>query len=187
MLSYAPGLTFGANFSKGVGLAWHFKPIDIWYGFKVNKDIPRPLFVGAYFITDYNWQLYPELQSGHMFWWSSFELGPKLFYKIPIKEKLLKLSFSTSLVGWTSRPTPSTETHFYSLKFSDFVNNPHSNLTFGSSLQFNHTHIEIEFQNRPNKKFSIAYAFQYFAMYETPKISQITHSIHLKWRIGKMK
>ena len=153
----------------------------------MNNDIPRPLFVGAYLATNYNWQLYPELQSGHMFWWSSIELGPKLFYNLPIKDKLLKMSFSTSLLGWTSRPEPSNETHFYSLKFSDFVKNPHSNLTFGTSSRFNHTHIEIEMQNKAPKKFSIAYAFEYFGYYEAPEISQITHSIHLKWRVGKKK
>jgi len=38
MFSYSPDLSFGANFSKGVGLAWHFRPIDVYYGFKVNND-----------------------------------------------------------------------------------------------------------------------------------------------------
>lgn len=185
MFSYTPDLTFGANFSKGVGLAWHFRPVDVYYGFKVSNDPPRPLYIGAYFATDYNWQLYPELQSGQLFWWSAFEIGPKLFYELPLDRKLIKLSFSTSLIGWTSRPTPSTETHFYSLKFSDFVNNPHSNLTFGTSNRFNHTRVEVEMKNNAAKRFSIAYAFEYFGYYEAPKISQLTHAIHLKWRLGK--
>lgn len=184
--TYNPDLAFGVNFNKGVAMAWHFKPIDLFYGWKVNKEKSKPLTIGPYFAANYNWQLYPYLQSGHMFWFTSIEIGPRIIITKFIKSKLLRLTFSNSVVGWTSRPEAGTETYFYSLKFSDFFNNAHSNMMFGSFDLFNHTNFEIEMINIKGKRLSFAYEFEYFGYYNDPKISYMAHSINLIWRVGKI-
>jgi len=184
--SYDADLAFGVNFKKGVALAWHFKPIDIFYGWRINKNHLNPLILGPYFATNYNWQLYPYLQSGHMYWFSSIEIGPRIEYTTPIKSRLFRFTMTNSLAGWASRPLPGTETYFYSLKFSDFVSNPHSNMKFGSFDLFNHTILEIEMANTKGKRLSVAYEFEYFGYYNDPKLSYIAHSINLIWRVGKI-
>lgn len=184
--SYAPDLAFGFNFSKGIALAWHFKPVDLFYGWKVNKTETKSLTIGPYFATNYNWQLYPYLQSGHMMWFTSIEIGPRFIFATPIKNKFFKFTFSNSVASWASRPEPGTETYFYSLKFSDFVNNAHSNMKFGSFDLFNHTNFEIEMVNTNGKRLSFAYEFEYFGYYDDPKLSYIAHSINLTWRVGKI-
>jgi len=184
--SFNPELGFGFDFNKGMGLALKFRPVDLFYGFRINKNKSNPLTLGPYFATNYNWQLYPELQSGHMFWFTSIEIGPRITFTTPIKNNLFKFTFSNSLAGWTSRPEQGTETYFYSLKFSDFVNNAHSNLKFGSFDLFNHTYFEIEMLNTNGKRLSFAYEFEYFGYYQDPKLSYIAHSINMTWRVGKI-
>jgi len=185
-LLYAPDLAFGANFKKGIGIPLFFRPINLFFGFNINKSNIKPLSIGPYIATNYHWQIYPELQSGRMFWFTSLETGPEVMFTIPSKSKLFKIKVSNSLAGWTSRPEPSTETTFYSLKFTDFFRNAHSNMKFGSFELFNHTNFEIEMVN-PEKKLSLAYEFEYFGYYQAPKYFFMLHSINLKWKIGKNK
>ncbi len=185
-ISYSPDLAFGANYKQGVGLAWHFRPIDLYYGINLTHDNTKIIILGPYFATNYNWQLYPELQSGHMFWFTSIEAGPRLLATIPFKSKIFKLTVTNSLAGWTSRPRPATETYFYSLQFSDFVNNAHSDLTFGSYDRFNHTILEIDMLPKQGKRLSLGYQFEYFGYFHDPKLSYLSHSLILKWKTGKI-
>lgn len=183
---YSPEISFGANFNKGIGLSWGFVPIEFFYGYKIDENETKPLIIGAYFSTNYNWQLYPELQSGHMFWFTSIEVGPQLIFALPIKNRHVKIIFSNSLAGLASRPEPATESYFYSLTFSDFVTNAHSNLQFGSFNLFNHTNFEVKLLNKKKKKLSMAYEFEYFGYYMQPKLSYLSHSLNFIWKIGNL-
>lgn len=185
--SYTPELGFGANFNKGVGAALLFQPIDLFYGLNVNESIIRPLTIGPYFSTNYKWQMYPELQSGKMFWFTSLEAGPRFMATIPFRNKLFKVVVANSIAGWTSRPQPATETTFYSREFSDFVRNAHSDLKFGSYNLFNHTNMEIEWINAKDKKLSASYEFEYVGYYKNPDFSYVVHALNLTWKIGKKK
>ena len=184
--AYSPEISFGANFNKGIGLSWGFVPIDVFYGYKINSSETKPFTMGANLLFNYNWQLYPELQSGHMFWFTSIELGPQGILILPLKGRKIKITFSNSLVGFTSRPDFVTESSYYSLGISDFVTNGHKNLQFGSYNYFNHTDIEIELLNKRNKRFSLAYEFEYYGYYEVPKLSYLSHALNFKWKIGKL-
>lgn len=186
VFSYSPELGFGPSFKKGIGLLWYFKPIDVFYGFNLNKSKEKLFVLGAYFSTNYKWQIYPYLQSGHFFWFSSLEIGPKASYQFAIKDKHFKVNFSNSVLGWNSRPTPATETYFYSFKLSDFYTEAHSNLSFGSYNLFNHTQFGIELL-RPNKNMNFGYEFEYYGYYENPTLSYVNHSLNLKWKLGKPK
>ncbi len=183
---YSPALYFGVNFNKGMGVFWGVKPIDLFLG-TVAKESDRVLFtIGGYLSDSYSFQQYPELQSGHMFWYTSIETGPKLLLTIPFKNRKLNLSFSNSLAGFTSRPEPGTETYFYSLLFSDFIRNSHSNFTFGSFGTFNHTIFNIHLNRRTERRCSIGYEFEYFGYYREPVVHSINHALTLTWRLGKI-
>lgn len=183
---YNPEFSFGANFNKGVGVACGINPIDFFIGRNINKSKLKPFLLGAYFLTDYNWQLYPYLQGGQMFWFTSIEAGPQIIFAIPIKQQKVKIRFSNSLAGLTSRPKPATEQYFYSLKFSDFITNANSNFEMGYYNLFNHTKLEFELLCNPNKKLSLAYEFEYFGYYKAPRLIYISHSLNLKWKLGKL-
>jgi len=184
--AYTPKLSFGANFNKGVGLAWNLVPVDVFYGYKLRQNTNKPVTIGGYFATNYNWQMYSELQSGHMFWFTSIEAGPQFSITLPYKTRFIKFTVSNSLAGFTSRPKPATETHFYALQFSDFISNAHSDLKFGSLDMFNHTNFEIELLSNKKKRLSFAYEFEYFAYFKNPDLSYLSHSVNFKWKMGKL-
>lgn len=182
LLEYGAGLGFGANYNKGIGLSWRLKPIDIFYGRKINA---KNIYPGAYFASNYQWQLYPELQSGHMFWFTAIEIGPQIVVELPYKARTIKVTFSNSIAGLNSRPVPATELYYYSLQVADFFSNGHQNLKFGTYNRFNHTRLKIELVKKAHKRLGFAYIFEYFGYYQNPKINIMNHALQLKWKIGK--
>lgn len=182
---YAPDFALGANFKKGIGIAIHFRPVDLFYGINVRGGRGKSFTAGPYLSTNYQWHAYPELQSGPMFWYSSLEAGPRVRLSIPFKGKLFQVKISNSLAGFSSRPEPSTEKTFYSTTFTDFFSNAHSNLTFGSWGRFNHTALEVEMVHAKDKRLSVAYEFEYFGYYAAPRYALLLHSVNLTWKIGK--
>ena len=187
MFTFSPDLSFGVNYNQGVGLAWHLRPVDLYWGFRlpVNTFI-TDLYVGPYAAANYQVQLYPELQSGHMFWFTTLEYGPRIKMNLPVLNHEFRITVTNSLAGWTSRPKPSTETYFYSLRFSDFVDNPHQNLNFGSYDIFNHSQLSIETIRREGKRLTLGYEFDYIGLFYNPEVHYLAHSISLTWKIGKI-
>lgn len=174
---------FGASFNKGAGLAWRFKPLDLFYGYKTQL---LPFTIGAYLAADYQWQQYSELQGGRLFWFSTIEAGPEVRYNLPLGPRTIAITFSNSLFGLSSRPAPSTERYFYSFNFSEFISSAHENLKFGSYNIFNRTLLEIEWLRPAQKRFSLAYQFEYFAYYRSPMVNFLNHSLSLNMKIGKL-
>ena len=181
---YSAEIGFGANYRQGIGMAWSLTPADLYYGFRLNQQSKIPVVLGPYMAAIYKWQLYPELQSGHMMWFSSYELGPRLLVSLPVQGKTVNFELSGSLASYNSRPEPVTEQYYYSLTFADFVKNPHSNMEFGSLNQYGHIHFIAQFPN-PDRKLSFAYEFEFFTYVKAPSFSYMTHSITLNWKLGK--
>ncbi|MFO7889873.1 MAG: hypothetical protein R6V04_05995 [bacterium] len=182
----SPDLTLGINSNKGVGLSFQFTPIDLGYGFQLNDSKISPVFLGPSVATHYRWNLYPEIQSGQMYWFTSIELGSTLIVQHPWKKMLWKVTLTNSLAGWCSRNPPCTEKYFFSLKFSDFIHNAHSHFKFGSFNLFNHTVLDILALNLLSKRISLGYEFEYLGYFQSPKLQYLTHSLNLRWKIGKL-
>ena len=90
---------------------------------------------------------------------------------------------NTSLLNLTSRPQSSPETYFYSLTFSDFVSNVHSDMKFGSQGAFQHYQIHVALSGL-GKGFGIGYQFEYMGYNEQPEYQYLIHSINLVWQLG---
>ena len=185
VFSYTPNFAFGPNYRNGLGLNWHFRLVDFTYGFQICKRENRTLYLGGYGAINYLLQLYPEMQSGHMYWFTTMEVGPKFYWNIKLNERLITISAGNSLMGFTSRPIAQTEQYYYSLNLGDIIKDINSNLEFGSYNKFNHTFFEIDYTNQSRSKIIIGYAFEYFGYYDAPTYSYMTHSIILKWALGK--
>jgi hypothetical protein len=183
--TYSPEFGFGANYKKGIGLMLSLRPVDMSYAWVISGHEGGSFSLGAYLVTDYHWQLYPELQSGHMFWFSSIEIGPHASWQTEWRDHQLLFTLSNSIAGFNSRPEPATETYYYSLRFSDFIKNALSNMQFGSFDLFNHTRLAIQFWPGSGRKLSYSYVFEYYGYYQEPGLDFITHGIGLNWKIGK--
>jgi hypothetical protein len=183
---YSPEVNLGVNFNKGIGVAYGGSPADLYYGYEVLQQSDKRLTIGPYTSLNYNWQLYPELQSGHMFWFTTLEVGPRAILTMPIKKKPIRFDLAFSVFGWASRPALQTETHFYSLRFKDYVHNAHQDWIFGSSDLFTHVDFGLELLSSPEKRLSVGYGFQLFGYYKAPSLEYLDHSISLKWKLGKL-
>jgi len=183
IFSYDAEIGFGANYNQGLGLSWSFKPFDLFYGFRLNNNPDLVLTLGPYLSGYYKWQLYPELQSGHMLWFSSYEIGPEIWASIPLESRLLSISIASSLFSLNSRPQDSPETYFYSLTLNDFVSNVHSDMNLGSLNAFQHFDVQVALSGQ-NKRFRIGYEFEYLGYSNDPKYQYIIHSINLIWQVG---
>ena len=183
---YSTEFDVGANFKKGLGIDWSFKPVDLFYGFRLNMNPGIPVTLGPYIAGYYKWQLFPFLQSGKMFWTSSWDLGPKLMVSLPYKNKIIGISLSNSIAGCVSRPEMKTEEYYYSLSLADFVRNPYTNMTLGFQNVMNHTNVIVELTDK-NKRRSVNYEFEYLGYMNEPMFRYVSHSINLKWKIGNEK
>jgi hypothetical protein len=183
LLAYEAEIGFGANYNQGLGMSWSFKPFDLFYGFRLNNNPDLALTLGPYLSGYYSWQLYPELQSGHMLWISSYEIGPEIWASIPLKNRVLRVSLASSLLSLNSRPQTSPEVYFYSLTLNDFVRNVHSDMSLGSLKSFQHLDIQVVISGL-NKRFLIGYEFEYFGYSDDPKYQHMIHSINLIWQVG---
>lgn len=181
--SYTSKLGLDVIHKIGNGFSLNFEPVNLSYSRLINKNPYKPIYLGGYYLMSYNWQFYPSLQSGHMLWVSSLEIGPHFILKPIQGYDNLKISFSNSVFGFISRPKPSTEVYFYSLKFSDFIKNAHSNFLGSSFGTFNHTNLEVELENLIRNKVSLSYEFDFFEYYQDPKFQRVAHSIILKWKL----
>jgi len=183
LFSYNTEIAFGVSYNQGIGMAWSFKPFDFFYGYRMNNNPDLSIVLGPYLSGYYKWQLYPELQSGHMFWFSSYELGPELKLYIPLENRKLEISLAGALLGLNSRPQSSPEVYFYSLTFSDFVSNVHSDMTFGSLNVYRHLNFQLAHTGK-NNGMSLAYEFEYISYSDDPGFKYMTHSINLIWPVG---
>lgn len=185
-LSYGAALEIGAVHNKGVGLLLRLKPLDGYAGFRLISDAERKLSLGPYLSSYFMWQLYPELQSGHLFWFSSYELGPRLRVTFPCRSWEMKIAGSMAFLSLNSRPEYTTEQYYYSSTLSDFVKNPNTNMEAGYPGAVNHIELFIT-MNPPDRKMAFGYQFEYIGYKDTPSFQYMTHSIFLKWKIASQK
>jgi hypothetical protein len=178
----SPQLAIGLNYAKGIGMAFQFRPVDIYRGWEINW---KNVVLGPYTSVNYQWQLYPELQSGHMFWFSSMELGSRVKFPLSVGSKKMVIDFSNSMFGLVSRPElqPGQEEYYYSLAASDWIKNVHQNMTFGFNDLFNHTILKVQLVSE--KKTKLGYEFEYFGYYKVPEINYMSHSLTMTWIVSK--
>ncbi len=182
-LGYRAELGMGAVHNKGLGIQLNLKPLVGFAGFRLTGGSERKLLLGPYLSAYYLWQMYPELQSGHLFWFASYELGPRLETMLPFKGFGLRISVSMALAAFNSRPQFQTEQYYYSSTLSDFFRNPHTHMKAGFPGSFNHAEFCIDL-NRPNRSISFGYHFEYIGYRDAPTFRFMTNSLILKWMIA---
>lgn len=185
-LLYRAEVGMGLDWNHGIGLLLSLKPLDGYAGFILNAGPGKRFLLGPYVAGYYMWQLYPELQSGQMFWFSSYEAGPRFEAELPVRKNTLLLTGSAALAGIQSRPEYQTESYYYSSTTMDFITKPHEGMTVGFPVRFNHVEIGLELV-RPGKRFSLGYAFKYLGFRDEPSFQYVSQSIDLTWKIGTKK
>lgn len=179
------GFSVGILFNRGIiGVATKITPIDIFYGFKMDVAKNVRFYLGPRLITNYNVQLYPDLQSGLDFWVTNINISPNAMLEIPYDEDLIRVQFSTSVLGLLSRTPEKRDPYFFSLNIGDIISDLHSDLEFGTFDKFLHTTISAEYCFGNTKKWTLGYGLDYFQYFDEPDLKMLNHSLHMKYNFG---
>jgi len=181
-LTYKPELAFGVAWSHEMtGYKIGISPVNVSLEIPVFQKNGHIIKAGANLAGDYNYQMYPDLHGGHLFWTSEIGLSPLLKYQYQFNNKSrVVCSLQNSLLGFVSH-TESNDPYFYSFKAGDFFIRPHENMKFGSFNNYDHTKLSFEFISNVNKIYSFIYEFDYLGIWYNTKFEQINHS--LIWRM----
>lgn len=147
LFNYKVDFGFGPSFAKGIaGINFKLNPVKIDYCFRLAGNSSFSLYLGPYAGINYQFQLYPELQSGHMLWFTFYDLEPRLILKAEPWEQQFRFSFAAALVGLVSRSVEMNEVYYYSLNVFEIIGNMHSHFKAGSLNVMNHIDFETEWK-----------------------------------------
>lgn len=165
-------------------LGVYLKPVDFGYMFAIPVENGN-LHVGPSLKCEYNYNLYPDLQSGFDYWFTNFSLGINAFYGFNYKTSSFSIEFNSQFIGFTSRQPAYRNPYFYDLGFKHAINHLHQDLTFGFLNKFNTSSFEVLWKSKSNSRITIGYIFKYSGYYKNPEIIMASHNI--KFIINKMQ
>lgn len=166
-------------FSKGIpALNIHLKPVETGYLFN-RKSATNNFAIGPFFKIDYDYTLYPQLQSAFDYWFTNFSLGVNAAYDFIIGKQTLNTRLKSSLLGFTSRQPDYRNPYWYDIGFKHAIKHLNSDLEFSTLNKYNTTDFELSWKTNPDSRITWAYCFNYSGYYAAPPLSTIYHNIKL--------
>ena len=184
LLVYRNRIGLGVSFSRGmIAAQFNFKPVDLFYGFDFSSNETK-LFVGPTLKLEYNVQLFPHLKGGQPYWFTNGHLGVGSSVECSFDNHLVKIFFSSSLIGIISRPQPERDPYWMNFYFSDIIAQAHEDLKFASLADFNNSVLQLEyFPYSEDYSFSIMYSLEYYGTFKQPIVSCLNQSINFKFSL----
>lgn len=178
-------ITFGSEagisilFSRQIpGPGFYLKPFEVAY----LLEIPlrnNHLLIGPAALLEYNYNLYPDLQSGFDYWFTDLSAGVAVRYDFRVSNSDLRINFNTYLTGFYSRQPEVRNPYFYDIGFKHAIRHLHEDLTFGLAGDYNVTSLEIQWKPAHDSRLTYAYTMKYTGFCNDPALSVLNHSIKL--------
>ena len=162
-------------FKKGTGIDFHLTPLNFNYLFKLS-DL---LWLGPGIMTGYNYEFYPDLQTGHDFWFSHYSAGLAVFFEKVLPKRIIGIKISGSLFGFTSRTPENFNTLFFDIGFKDALQDLHRNMNWSQLGRYNVTHFEISLKPVQSGRVSLSYLMDYAGFYKPPRWARLDYGIKL--------
>lgn len=173
-------LGLGTLFSREIpGIDFYLKLLETSYLFKKTWSNSE-LLIGPVIKMEYNYNLYPDLQSGFDYWVSNYSVGINSAYFFKLFSMPAKIKFKTSLFGFVSRQAEYRNPYFYDLGFSHAIKHLNSDLNFKFINQFNSASVEIQLRLKEQSRYNWSYRFDYYGYNVHPKVFIMVHSIRLE-------
>jgi len=172
-----------------IGASFRIRPLRyfnqklVWESLSENGN-QQKFFIGAYANWEYHYQLYPELQSGHPYWFSYLDIGPSVLYQIENDKHALQLSGFSSVLALCSRTEAGLHEYFYHTSFTDVVTDLHSNLSIGA-LGKRHMGFQAQWNKKKRERTRLFYRLEMYSYKEDPALNYVNHSIGIKKRLKK--
>lgn len=165
-------------FSKGIpALDIYFKPAEISYLFCSNGK--NTFAAGPLVKFEYNYTLYPQLQSAFDYWFTNFSMGINSLFNFNIAGQSLSAKLKFTLLGITSRQPESRNPYWYDIGFKHAIKHLNSDFEFSTLNKYFTTDFELAWKPKPGSRITWAYCFNYSGYFEAPEISMISHNIKL--------
>jgi hypothetical protein len=178
ILAYEGRFNVSAPLTRGIiAMSVNVVPVRLDYLFKLGSE--KKLCIGPYFIAEYNYEAYPDLQSIYSFWFTHFSLGGALKYSFNLEKNLFDISLHTTLFGFTSRNPVYDDPYFGDQSFAYVVKFLHQDLTFGSWDRYNQSELEVRWQPNASSRLAYAYSFQYYGYYDDPRLTMLNQTVKL--------
>lgn len=172
-------LGVGVLFSKSIpALGIHLKPAEFAYMFRFPGTNSR-LFIGPSLKFEYNYYLYPQLQSGFDYWFTDFSCGVNARYDFKYKSSAFRINANSSIMGFISRQADYRDPYFFDLGFKHAIRHLHQDMTFASLDKYNTAKLEILWKPGLKSRFTLGYVFAYSGYYQNPDINMVSHSIKI--------
>lgn len=165
-------------FSKGIpALDVYLKPAEVSYLFSSSGK--NSFAVGPLVKFEYNYTLYPQLQSAFDYWFTNFSLGINSLYNFNIVGQPLSARLKFTVLGITSRQPESRNPYWYDIGFKYALIHSNSDFAISTLNKYNATNFELTWKPKSAKRITWSYCFDYSGYYESPEISMIRHNIKL--------
>jgi len=158
-----------------LAMSFNVVPLKLDYLFRTGAE--GKVCVGPYLITEYNYQAYPDLQSGYSFWLTHYSLGAAVTGWFPIKKSRIDLSLHTTLLGITSRQTEIEDPYFFDQSFGYAMQYVHQDFQFGSWDRYNETEFEVKWTPKETSRLAFAYSFEILYYSQFPTLTMINNTI----------
>ncbi len=152
-------------------------PVRLDYLFKMGTN--NRFCIGPFFTMEYNFEMYPDLQSGYSFWFTHYSLGGALNYSFNAQKHHFDFIFHTTLLGITSRNPVYDDPYFFDLSLGYILRFVHQNFQFGTLNRYNQSELEIRWQPKAISRLAFAYTFQYYGYFDIPKLTMLNQFVKL--------
>jgi hypothetical protein len=178
-LTYEYELGLGIMFSRQIpALGFYLKPIDLAYLIKIPLAGEK-LYLGPTMKMEYNYDMYPDLQSGFDYWFTNLSFGIGALYYIDFEKISFRIKLNTSVAGFISRQEAYRDPYFYDIGFKYAIQHLHQDLYFGSFDVFNVSGLEILCKPINNSRLTFGYYLQYSGYYNDPQITILNQGVKL--------
>lgn len=179
IITFGYELGVGILFSKNIpALGICLKPAEFVYMFRIPGS-NSGLFIGPSLKLEYNYYLYPQLQSGFDYWFTDFSCGVNAQYNFKYRSSSFQIVANSSLMGFISRQPDYRDPYFFDLGFKYAIRDLHQDLTFATLDKYNTIRLGILWKPKLNPRFTFGYVFSYSGYYHAPGIKMISHSIKI--------
>jgi len=166
-------------FSKKIpALDFYLKPIDLAYLLKIPLE-GESLYLGPIMKMEYDYELYPDLQSGFDYWFTNLSFGIGALYDFNYKNISFRIKLNSSLAGYISRQEAYRDPYFYDIGFKYALKHLHHDLYFGSFDDYNVSRVEILCKPKNNSRLTFGYFLKYSGYYHDPQITILNQGIVL--------
>jgi hypothetical protein len=168
-------LGLSAVFKKGPGIDFSLTPLNFNYMFKLS-DL---LWLGPGIMTGYNYDFYPDLQTGHDFWFSHYSAGLAVFFQKLLSKRIIGIKISSTLFGFTSRTPEDFNTLFFDIGIKNALQDLHRNMNWNQLGRYNVTHFEFSLKPVQGGRVSFSYLMDYSGFYKPPLWTRLDYGIKL--------